>query len=56
MPPSRIPVDSGNTVKTDRQDSRKLARLLEGHLLKCVPVLAPGERAEREVLRMRESA
>ncbi len=56
VPPSLIPVESGNKVKTDRRDSRKLARLLEGHLLKRVPVLTPGERAHREVLRMRESA
>jgi len=34
VPPSLIPVESGNKVKTDRRDSRKLARLLEGNLLK----------------------
>ena len=43
-------------MKTDRRDSRKLPRLFEGHLLKRVPVLTPGERAHREVLRMRERA
>ncbi len=37
-----------------RRDSRKRARLVEGHLLKRVPVLTPGERAHREVLRMRK--
>ena len=56
VPPSLIPVESGNKVKTDRRDSRKLARLLEGNLLKRVHVLTPGERAHRELLRMRESA
>ncbi len=56
VPPLRFPVDSGNTVKTDRRDRRKRARLLEGNLLKRVPVLTPGERAHREVLRMREGA
>ena len=53
VPPSLIPVESGNKVKTDRRDSRKLARLLEGHLLKRVRVLTPGERAHRKVLRTR---
>ena len=28
VPPSLIPTESGNRVKTDRRDSRKLARLL----------------------------
>ncbi len=46
----------GIEAETDRRDSRKRARLLEGHLLKRVPVLTPGERAHREVLRMREGA
>jgi transposase len=36
VPPSLIPVESGNKVKTDKRDSRKLARLLEGKLLKRV--------------------
>ena len=29
VPPSLIPVESGNKVKTDKRDSRKLATLLE---------------------------
>ncbi len=53
MPPSWIPVDSGNKVKTDRRDSRKLARLLEGHLLKRMPVLTAEEQVHRELLRTR---
>ena len=53
VPPSLIPVESGNKVKTDRRDSRKLARLLEGNLLKRVHVLTEEERAHRELLRTR---
>jgi len=46
-------VESGNKVKTDRRDSRKLARLLEGNLLKRVHVPTEQERAYRELLRTR---
>jgi transposase len=53
VPPSLIPVESGNRVKTDKRDSRKLARLLEGNLLKRVYVLSEEDRAERELLRTR---
>jgi transposase len=51
--PSLIPVESGNRVKTDKRDSRKLARLLEGNLLKQVHVLSEEERMHRELLRTR---
>ena len=34
VPPSLIPIESGNRVKTDKRDSRKLARLLESNMLK----------------------
>jgi len=51
VPPSLIPVESGNRVKTDKRDSRKLARLLEGGLLKRVYVLSEEDRADRELLR-----
>jgi transposase len=51
VPPSLIPVESGNKVKTDKRDSRKLARLLEGNLLKRVYVLSEEDRADRELLR-----
>ena len=41
VPPSLIPVESGNRVKTDIRDSRKLAKLLESNMLKqrytCLP-------------------
>ena len=53
VPPSLIPIESGNKVKTDKRDSRKLARLLEGNLLKKVYVLSPEDRADREFLRTR---
>ena len=53
VPPSLIPIESGNKVKTDKRDSRKLARLLESHMLKRVYVLTPEERADRELLRTR---
>ena len=44
VPPSLIPVESGNKVKTDKRDSRKLATLLESNMLKHVHVLTPEER------------
>jgi transposase len=53
VPPSLIPIESGNRVKTDKRDSRKLARLLEGNLLKRVYVLSEEDRADREFLRTR---
>jgi transposase len=53
VPPSLIPVESGNKVKTDKRDSRKLAKLLAGNLLKRVYVLTEEDRAERELLRTR---
>jgi len=54
VPPSLIPMESGNRVKTDKRDSRKLARLLEGDLLKKVFVLTEEEREHRELLRTRQ--
>jgi transposase len=38
VPPSLLPVESGNRVKTDKRDSRKLAEYLEKNLLKRVYV------------------
>ena len=52
-PPSLIPVESGNKVKTDKRDSRKLAKLLESNMLKRVYVLSEEDRANRELLRTR---
>jgi transposase len=53
VPPSLIPIESGNKVKTDKRDSRKLARLLEKNMLKRVYVLIEEDRADRELLRTR---
>jgi transposase len=51
--PSLIPVQSGNRVKTDRRDSRKLAELLASGMLKAVHVLSEEQRAHRDLLRTR---
>jgi transposase len=53
VPPSLIPVESGNKVKTDKRDSRKLAHLLERNMLKRVYVLSVEDRADRELVRTR---
>jgi transposase len=53
VPPSLIPVESGNRVKTDKRDSRKLAQFLESHRLKKVYVLSRKERAHRQYVRTR---
>jgi transposase len=53
VPPSLIPLESGNKVKTDKRDSRKLARLLDSNMLKRVHVLTQKDRADRELLRTR---
>lgn len=52
-PPSLIPQQAGNRVKTDRLDSRQLALYLAKGLLKRVWVPSPQERAERQVARTR---
>jgi transposase len=52
-PPSLIPTESGNKVKTDKKDSHKLARLLESNMLKKVWVLSPEERGHRQLVRTR---
>lgn len=52
-PPSLIPVEAGNRVKTDRLDSRKLMRLLSSGMLKSVHVPTVSEREHREVIRQR---
>ena len=52
-PPSLIPRESGNRVKTDRRDSRKLALLLAKGMLKRVYVPTPQEREQRAVVRRR---
>jgi len=52
-PPSLLPGEYGNRVKTDRRDSRKLAVYCAKGLLKRVHVPSPEERAERQVARTR---
>jgi transposase len=52
-PPSLIPQEYGNRVKTDRLDSRKLAQLLAKGLLKSVWVPSVEERFHRQVIRRR---
>jgi transposase len=53
VPPSLIPIESGNEVKTDKKDSRKLAKLLESHMLRRVYVVSEKDRADRELLMAR---
>jgi transposase len=53
VPPSLVPVETGNRVKTDRRDSRKLAYLLAGGMLKEVWVPNPKQLAHRQVTRRR---
>ena len=53
VPPSLLPVESGNRVKTDKRDSRKLAQYLENNHLKKVYVLSKQERAHRQFVRTR---
>jgi len=52
-PPSLVPQEYGNRVKTDRRDSRKLAHLIAKGLLKRVWVPSSEERFERQVIRRR---
>ena len=53
-PPTLLPMEYGNHVKTDRRDSRKLAYLLSKQMLKAVWVPGPELRAHRQVLRRRQ--
>lgn len=52
-PPSLIPLEYGNKVKTDRRDSSKLALLLAKGMLKRVHVLTLEERYHRQTIRRR---
>jgi transposase len=52
-PPSLVPKEYGNRVKTDRRDSRKLAHLLAKGLLKRVWVPSEQELYHRQVIRRR---
>jgi len=52
-PPSLVPQEYGNKVKTDRRDSRKLAHFLAKGMLKRVWVPTEKERYHRQVIRRR---
>jgi len=52
-PPSLVPQEYGNRVKTDRRDSRKLAHLLAKGLLKRIFVPGKKECYHRQVVRRR---
>ncbi len=52
-PPSLIPIEYGNKVKTDRRDSRKLAHFLAKGLLKNIYIPTLQERYHRQVIRRR---
>jgi len=52
-PPSLVPQEYGNRVKTDRRDSSKLAHLLAKGMLKRVWVPSEEERYHRQVIRRR---
>lgn len=52
-PPSLVPVESGNRVKTDKRDSKKLAMYLCKGLLKSIHIPAAEDLADRELTRSR---
>ena len=52
-PPSLVPIEYGNKVKTDRRDSRQLAHFLAKGLLKAIAVPSEEERYHRQVVRRR---
>ncbi len=52
-PPSLLPVEKGNRVKTDRRDSLKLARLLQAGMLRAIFVLTEEQRVHRDLVRTR---
>ena len=54
--PSRIPRESGDRVKTDRRDARKLAMLSRAGLLTAVWVPDAAHEALRDLVRAREAA
>jgi transposase len=54
--PSLIPKKSGDRVKTDRRDARKLAELLRAGLLTSVAAPTPAEETVRDLCRCREDA
>ncbi len=53
-PPSKMPIMSGDKVKTDRRDSLKLASFLSKGLLKGIFVPSPEQLNLRQILRTRQ--
>jgi transposase len=53
-PPSLLPQELGNRVKTDRRDSKKLAFFLMKGLLKGIWIPSQEQRIHRDVLRRRQ--
>jgi len=53
-PPTLVPMEYGNHVKTDKRDSRKLAYLLSKNMLKKVWVPSQQQCGHRQVLRRRQ--
>jgi len=53
VPPSLLPIEYGNHVKTDKRDSRKLAYLLSKEMLRHVWVPSEELRYHRQVFRRR---
>lgn len=51
--PSMVPKRSGEYVKTDKRDSRKLAEMLRGQILHSIHVHTDDQYEERELLRTR---
>ncbi len=54
--PGLVPCAPGDRVKTDRRDSRKLARLHAAGLLETIHVPGPELEALRDLVRAREEA
>jgi len=54
--PSKIPVQKGNRVKTDKRDAKKLAKLLRSNDLAAVYIPDPADEVIRDVCRGRTDA
>lgn len=51
--PCQIPREPGRKIKTDPRDSRELARLLQGGMLRPIFIPTPEERSARDLVRTR---
>jgi len=52
--PGRVPRKSGDRIKTDRRDARRLAEQLRARTLEAIHIPSRGEEAVRDFLRARE--